>query len=570
MKKIFFKKTIVYFSFFTVFFAGFPIFVFASNSFFIDPSYDLYNRREIEVEHIMDDGVVRFFIDKEYYKIASEDEKNKIRNSLSSLGEEFNNKIYPRLTSFFGEEPSHPDGRVTVLFHQMSQGAGGYFNTGDQYSRYQYSRSNERNILYLNVFHINNPLLSPYLAHEFIHLITFNQKEKKNNVSEEVWLNELRAEYAITYLGYDNTYRGSNLENRVNLFLKDSNISLTEWSNRGGDYGAINLFAQYLVDHYGAEILAESLKSSRTGIESIDYALEKKGFEERFSDIFTDWTITLFVNDCSLGEKYCYKNPHLKNLRVVPQTTYIPFGGESKIIVSITTKEWAGNWQRIIGGEGNLVFNFEGEGSLNYKVPYILCNNGNDCSVLFLNLDNNQRGKITVKDFDGLSLTVIPSIQNKRKNFSSQERTHRFTFEVLTEKEKAKEDEEKISELLEKIELLKKEVERLKLRISGLSKEQGGSGSLPREEVRDCIFLNNLYFGIMSSNEVACLQEFLKNQGSDIYPEGIVTGNFLSLTRNAVIRFQEKYASEILTPLGLVNGTGFIGGLTRAKINRLL
>jgi len=81
---------------------------------------------------------------------------------------------------------------------------------------------------------------------------------------------------------------------------------------------------------------------------------------------------------------------------------------------------------------------------------------------------------------------------------------------------------------------------------------------------------NNLYFGLRNNNEVQCLQEFLKNQGPEIYPEGYITGNFFSLTQQAVIRFQEKYAAEILAPLGLQAGTGYVGSFTRAKINQLL
>ncbi len=65
------------------------------------------------------------------------------------------------------------------------------------------------------------------------------------------------------------------------------------------------------------------------------------------------------------------------------------------------------------------------------------------------------------------------------------------------------------------------------------------------------------------------MQEFLASQ-KDIYPEGLITGFFGTLTQKAVIRFQEKYSSEILIPLGLTSGTGFVGPSTRAKINQII
>ncbi len=75
---------------------------------------------------------------------------------------------------------------------------------------------------------------------------------------------------------------------------------------------------------------------------------------------------------------------------------------------------------------------------------------------------------------------------------------------------------------------------------------------------------------MVNNAEVRCLQEFLKTQGPEIYPESLITGNFLSLTQQAVIRFQEKYATEILSPLGLNNGTGYVGAATRNEIDELL
>ena len=64
-----------------------------------------------------------------------------------------------------------------------------------------------------------------------------------------------------------------------------------------------------------------------------------------------------------------------------------------------------------------------------------------------------------------------------------------------------------------------------------------------------------------NNNEVKCLQTFLKNQGVSIYPEGLITGNFGSLTKTAVIRFQAKYG---------ISQTGYVGPITRAKINSIL
>jgi len=44
---------------------------------------------------------------------------------------------------------------------------------------------------------------------------------------------------------------------------------------------------------------------------------------------------------------------------------------------------------------------------------------------------------------------------------------------------------------------------------------------------------------------------------------------FGSKTREAVIVFQERYASEVLSPWNLIKGTGFVGPTTRAKLNQL-
>jgi hypothetical protein len=73
-----------------------------------------------------------------------------------------------------------------------------------------------------------------------------------------------------------------------------------------------------------------------------------------------------------------------------------------------------------------------------------------------------------------------------------------------------------------------------------------------------------------TNSDIRQLQQFLTSLGSSIYPAGKITGYFGPLTRQAVIRFQEKYAQEILVPLHLKKGTGLVGPATLKQINALL
>ena len=530
--------------------------------FNVDPSFDSSGREELTAVLVKKTTNLYFYVDEKWWNFTPQ---NEIYQALSNLGQEFEDGIYPTLTSTFGPEWNpgiDKESQITILIHPMGEEAGGYFRSNDEYLKVQVSDSNEREMVYLNSEYIKTSLVKSFLAHEFTHLITFHQKENSYDVTEETWLNEARAEYAPTLVGYDDVYEGSNLERRVQLFTKNPSDSIIDWQNTKYDYGSINLFIQYLVDHYGIEILIDSLHSPKIGIESINYALEKNGFEEDFSQIFLNWTIAVLINDCNYGPEYCYLNSNLRDFHISPKINFLPLSGESTLTLTDLTKNWTGNWYKIIGGKGTLKLGFIAGSSADFQVPYITRSPAGSYNVKFLKLDDNRQGEIYLEDFgtEIISLFLIPSLQNSHSSDSGAF----YSFSWSASIEKGQEEADLIKSLLVKIKDLEAEIAKVQAKINVILNKE----PLP-EPVSSCSFNTNLYYGLSNEN-VKCLQIFLKSQGPEIYPEGLVTGNFLSLTKAAVIRFQEKYASEILTSWELTKGTGFVGSATRAKINEIL
>src|SRR3989344_7620652 len=89
------------------------------------------------------------------------------------------------------------------------------------------------------------------------------------------------------------------------------------------------------------------------------------------------------------------------------------------------------------------------------------------------------------------------------------------------------------------------------------------------------VFRGRLEFGVVSE-EVHYLQILLNRDpdtqvaNSGIGSSGQETNVFGYATKAAVVKFQNKYANDILRPWGFVKGTGLVGSTTRAKLNEIL
>lgn len=100
---------------------------------------------------------------------------------------------------------------------------------------------------------------------------------------------------------------------------------------------------------------------------------------------------------------------------------------------------------------------------------------------------------------------------------------------------------------------------------AGLEKQEGKWMKITKEKIVE--FKTELKLESRGT-EVTALQTCL-SQDPKVYPEGKITGYFSSQTKEAVIKFQEKYFKDILEPWGFKKGTGIVGKATRVKLNEV-
>lgn len=222
-------------------------------------------------------------------------------DSIKVQVERFSETTYPLVTSAIGP-PSDVDndGKIHFLYTNRVNpdnslfGSAAFFHAGSLLSVNQGGDGNLSDMFYID------PDTDPWrmhglLAHEFQHLISFNQRVLiRNGQPEVLWLNEGLSHLCEDLIGENRAHN----DWHVDLLLRNtSGGPLVTTSHMGQmSRGAAYLFVRSLVEESGTGILARLVQSDAIGLENIEAAAGR-----RFGEIFERHVARLFLSGLGIN-----------------------------------------------------------------------------------------------------------------------------------------------------------------------------------------------------------------------------------------------------------------------------
>ena len=228
---------------------------------------------------------------------------------------EFDEIIYPRIVDLAG----HPNGtmgdidgdpRIFILFHDS-------YNYYSEVNDIEHNYSNQCEMIYIHYGLYHHSWLYPTISHEFHHLIWFNHEW-----GEPPFILEALAQYATYHAGYLDSY--NNLVPQVASFLPYPENSPLYWSD-DKDYGSSYLFAFYLAEKYGVQILRDLITEPSKGLQGIEAVLQKSGYHITFNELYINWITALTIDKLDFqGNLYGFEGLDVQ-ISSYEEVTNLPF-----------------------------------------------------------------------------------------------------------------------------------------------------------------------------------------------------------------------------------------------------
>jgi hypothetical protein len=228
---------------------------------------------------------------------------------LTDYGTAFDRIYEVNHTRFGFENDTDSNGKVIIIFtRELTGGLLGYFYPIDKYSKSSFTHSNEGDIFYLTTdSSYQGNVIKGTLAHEFQHMIYFDQHYNLRVTFTFSWLNEALSQAAEFY----NNYQQNHLA-WISDFLNNhwAGLSLTHWTDDNYGYGAI--FIRYLIDQYGDTAIKKMCATDKVGIAAVEAATGAD-----FNSIFNNFTRALVLSGTgdTTNPRYNFKSLDLQDVQ---------------------------------------------------------------------------------------------------------------------------------------------------------------------------------------------------------------------------------------------------------------
>ncbi len=266
--------------------------------------------------------------------------------------DEFDTTIFPNVTDLTGD----PDGRIgdidgdPKIVILLSENLMSYYS---QYNEFASTYSNLCEMIYI---YYNNPthIILQTIAHEFDHLIWFNYE-----MDEVHFVLEGIAEYSNYHAGQLAPY--NNVSSRTPYFLQHPEDSLIYFNSAssGGmtiaiDYGCSYLFAFYLAEQFGVDLLRDLVMNYDDGAEGIESTLQDAGHNITFNDLYLDWITAVTIDELGFAsDKYGFRNMDV-NIQSYTVVEDLPF-----VSIDLSLRCYGAQIQKITSPPDNFVVEVE-------------------------------------------------------------------------------------------------------------------------------------------------------------------------------------------------------------------
>ena len=181
-------------------------------------------------------------------------------------------------------------------------GAAGYFPQSSTRPQRLYFKSNEREMLVVNLalddkYDFFDDVLVEVIAHEYLHIL-----QHHIDFGEELWLDEALASYAGFHAAKP-LFKIQGAHGAADSFLEAVNVGLTQWQaveEKAPKYGAGVLFTVYLAERFGDDIMPRLLAEPANGWRAVDKILHEVAGVSA-DDVFADWVLANYFLDSRRG-----------------------------------------------------------------------------------------------------------------------------------------------------------------------------------------------------------------------------------------------------------------------------